>query len=74
MRHIDHEKIKRINERLNLLDLCKTGFWFCRACQHVTELDSDTRNGLGVCDICKSPNIRHHQPIEFDTPTPNVSA
>lgn len=63
--------MKRLSIDLNLVDLCATGFWFCRACQRVTERVDDDHTGMAHCAICRSPRIRWNPPVEFTFP--NIS-
>lgn len=58
-----------IRARLNLVDLCETGYWFCAACQHVTDVDLD--GPYNKCKICGSPRVKCHGPIFPKTPTLN---
>lgn len=47
---------------LNLVDLSVSGFWFCTACQKVTE-PVENYVGNQVCLFCTSPRIRWNPPI-----------
>jgi hypothetical protein len=59
----------RIN--LNLVDCCATGFWFCGACQHITERE-ERGDGLAAhCWRCGSPRIKWWPPIEGYSPAQN---
>lgn len=61
-RPVNLDTIAKLNSRLSLVDVCVTGYWFCRGCQRITELE-DGNNGSMVCGICGSFNVKHHLPI-----------
>ena len=42
--------------------MADAGFWFCDACECVTELVDDGRGG-NVCARCRSPRIEFRPPI-----------
>lgn len=54
-------KLDEINCKLSLVDVCMTGFWWCKSCARITELEE--LNGGMVCAICQGPNIKHHPPV-----------
>lgn len=56
------DALNRINSRLSLIDIAVTGFWFCRGCQRITELEDSNEGGMR-CSICGSFNVRHHLPV-----------
>ncbi len=56
---------------LNLVDLCKTGFWFCTRCQHVTEPKEDTAGNIGCLFCGVQSTIHWHPPI--DTPEEKIN-
>jgi hypothetical protein len=47
---------------LNIVDLCRTGFWFCRQCQRITE-PRDNNQGREVCLHCGSMRIKFNLPV-----------
>lgn len=58
----DVEKLALINRKLSLVDVCLTGFWFCKGCQRITEIEENYA-GTNVCVLCESPRIKWHQPL-----------
>lgn len=55
----------RFTVRLNLADVCKTGYSFCLLCQRITERMEREGVGLaGVCLHCGSPRLRWNPPID----------
>lgn len=52
--------IAEMKAHCSLVDLCDKGFWFCRACQHVTRLD--TSHWFNRCAICQSPRVKFCPP------------
>ena len=52
----------------SLLDMCKSGFWFCTGCDRVTTLQDDSRGG-NCCASCGSPRVEFREPLEFRNPT-----
>lgn len=46
----------------NLDRACRNGFWFCRSCQRITNLDTET-GPYNKCALCGSPRIKWHEPI-----------
>jgi hypothetical protein len=55
---LNHQKLNEINRRLNLVDVCLTGFWFCKGCARITELEEG--NGMNRCAICGGVRLDHH--------------
>lgn len=53
---------RKLSFDLNLVDLSRTGFWFCRRCQKVTE-PVENYAGIHGCLFCSSPRIRWNPPI-----------
>jgi hypothetical protein len=56
---------KRVKERLNLVDLSRTGFHFCLACQRVTE---DIGEAMRRCCHCGSVRVKWNPPAVTDDP------
>jgi hypothetical protein len=52
----------KLSFNLNLVDLCVSGFWFCRSCYKVTE-PTENYAGTNVCLFCASPRIKWNPPI-----------
>ena len=47
---------------LNIADLCSTGFYFCKSCQRVTELDH-AGDYNQCCAYCGSWRVKWHPPV-----------
>lgn len=55
---------RKLSFDLNLVELSETGFFYCRACQHVTEpVEHEEQGGLMCCKLCDSPRIKFCPPV-----------
>ena len=63
---INKAELSRIKGKLSLVDMCESGFWFCAACQHITELN--TEGAYNACVICGSPRVRFCPPAFLPDP------
>lgn len=67
---INHSLKLAIKAELRLTDMCYCGFFFCRACRHVTRVDVD--GPAPICLICHSPNVKFCPPV-LDLPKPQIT-
>ncbi len=58
---IDYQAVSRLKARLNLVDLCQTGFFFCVSCRRVTE-----KAGNESCIVCGSHRVKWCPPVFSD--------
>jgi hypothetical protein len=54
-------KLRHLPYRLNLVELAERGFWYCRGCRRVTELDLD--GPVNCCVLCGCSAVQWREPV-----------
>lgn len=58
-----NQRMKNTAYEYGIVDLCKSGYWFCQACEHITEPLQHDDGRADTCATCGASRLKWCPPV-----------